>query len=66
MRNETPLRMVRALLAKHGWILSRIRGSHHVFTKEGETPISIPVHRNKVKAAYVRKIEKIIGAADGG
>jgi len=50
---------VRKILEKAGWSLTRISGSHHVFTKPGENPISIPVHRNKVKAVYVAKIEKI-------
>lgn len=35
-------------------------GSHHVFTKPGERPIVIPVHRNKVKPFYVREIQKHI------
>jgi len=35
-------------LQKHGWNLSRINGSHHIFTKEGEiTRISLPIHGNK-------------------
>ena len=35
-----------------------LKGSHHVFMKPGELPLSIPVHGGKVKAPYVRKIEK--------
>ncbi len=50
---------VRRLLESQGWTLARISGSHHIFTKPGELPISIPVHRGKVKTVYVRKIEKI-------
>jgi predicted RNA binding protein YcfA (HicA-like mRNA interferase family) len=51
---------VRKLLELNGWTLARIRGSHHVFTKPGLGSLPIPVHRNQVKAAYVRKIQKIL------
>ncbi len=55
---------VRRLLESQGWTLARISGSHHIFTKPGELPISIPVHRGKVKTVYVRKIEKICGGEE--
>lgn len=33
------------LLCEHGWILKRIRGSHHIFAKPGEFKIIVvPVH----------------------
>jgi len=36
------------LLAKHGWQLVRINGSHHILTKQGQLEsISVPVHGNK-------------------
>lgn len=36
------------LLESKGWILSRIKGSHHVYTKIGNPArISIPIHGNK-------------------
>ncbi len=36
------------LLEKHGWFLSRINGSHHIYTKPGEIlRISLPIHGNK-------------------
>jgi len=32
----------------HGWMLDRIKGSHHIMSKEGEDAIpTIPVHGNK-------------------
>ncbi len=31
------------LLAKNGWVLDRIRGSHHVMIKGGRT-LTVPVH----------------------
>lgn len=58
MPSDVPFSHVRNLLESHGWIVSRIKGSHHIFTKAGELPISIPVHRQKVKHIYVRQITK--------
>lgn len=34
------------LLQYNGWILDRVRGSHHLMIKEGRT-LSVPVHGNK-------------------
>lgn len=35
------------ILKKHGWKLDRIKGSHHVFIKEGyDRPVVVPVHGN--------------------
>lgn len=52
--------VVRKLLEDHGWVLDRVRGSHHQFVKAGMPTLPIPVHGGKVKYAYVRKIEKLI------
>jgi predicted RNA binding protein YcfA (HicA-like mRNA interferase family) len=36
------------ILEKKGWILKRINGSHHIFSKTGKTEIiSVPVHKNE-------------------
>ncbi|WP_204105241.1 MULTISPECIES: type II toxin-antitoxin system HicA family toxin [Spirulina sp. CCY15215] len=36
------------ILEKSGWILTRIKGSHHIYTREDiSTIIVIPVHGNK-------------------
>lgn len=36
------------ILEKSGWILTRIKGSHHIYTREDiPTIIVIPVHGNK-------------------
>ena len=59
MAAESSFSDVRNLLESHGWALSRISGSHHIFTKPDNSPISIPVHHGRVKAVYVRKAEKI-------
>ena len=37
--------MVR-LLIKNGWVLVRIRGSHHIMQR-GEMEVSVPVHANR-------------------
>ena len=29
-----------------GWLLDRINGSHHIFTKDGEA-VPVPVHGNR-------------------
>mgnify|MGYP001470717434 CR=1 FL=1 len=35
------------LLEQHGWVLQRIRGSHHLYMKHGNTTrISVPIHGN--------------------
>ena len=47
------------MLEARGYRLDRIRGSHHVFQKPGALPLVVPVHRGRVKYAYVRKIEKL-------
>lgn len=36
------------IVQKYGWVLKRIKGSHHIFEKAGlETTLCIPVHGNK-------------------
>ncbi len=60
MASEVRFPALRARLESAGWRLERISGSHHVFVKPGWLPISIPVHKNKVKAVYARKIQQIL------
>ncbi len=59
MPSETPFRDIEKLLKQAGYRLARVNGSHHIFTKPGRQPVSIPVHRGKVKPFYVRQIEKL-------
>jgi len=59
MPSEKRFSVVRKMLEDKGYTLARISGSHHVFVKPGSLPVSIPVHSGKVKAFYVRKIEKL-------
>jgi len=51
------------LLEKHNWHLKRIKGSHHIYAKEGiPKRISVPVHGNKVlKRGLQRHFMKISG-----
>ena len=59
MASEKRFAEVAAMLERAGYQLARVHGSHHVFIKEGEQPVSIPVHRGKVKPYYVKQVEKI-------
>ncbi len=49
------------LLEQNGWILSRINGSHHIYTNENRIErISIPIHGNKeLKIGLLKHILKI-------
>jgi len=44
---------MRRLLEGNGWRLQRIKGSHHIYSKPGESEIiSVPIHGNRsLKAA---------------
>jgi len=44
------------LIEKRGWKLKRVKGSHHIYVKEGEIfRISIPVHGNKALKMGLQK-----------
>jgi predicted RNA binding protein YcfA (HicA-like mRNA interferase family) len=60
MPSEVRLAEVQRILEQHGFVLLRIKGSHHVFGKAGERPIIVPVHHGKVSYVYVRQVEKRI------
>ena len=51
------------LLEKNGWQLKRIKGSHHIYAKDGiPVRLSVPVHGNKaLKRGLQRHFMKIIG-----
>ena len=59
MASEKRFAVVKAMLEGAGYALTRVHGSHHIFTKDGKQPVSIPVHRGKVKPHYVRFVERI-------
>jgi len=48
------------ILEEHGWQLMRIKGSHHIYKKEGESVrISVPIHSNQdLKVGLLRHFLK--------
>jgi predicted RNA binding protein YcfA (HicA-like mRNA interferase family) len=59
MASEKPFKEARKMLEGKGYSLSRINGSHHVFTKPGKRPFSVPVHNGKVKPHYINAIKDL-------
>jgi predicted RNA binding protein YcfA (HicA-like mRNA interferase family) len=54
---------IETLLLRFGFVLLRIKGSHHIFQyHEGERTINIvvPVHSNQVKIPYVKDTIEIL------
>jgi predicted RNA binding protein YcfA (HicA-like mRNA interferase family) len=52
------------VLEQHGWVCTRVRGSHHRYEKAGRTVI-VPVHGNKtLKTGTQREIMKSAGLTD--
>ena len=51
------------LIESRGWRLSRIKGSHHIYTKEGVAArISVPVHgKADLKRGLQRHLMRIAG-----
>jgi predicted RNA binding protein YcfA (HicA-like mRNA interferase family) len=36
------------MVERHGWVLKRVTGSHHIYTKDGfDCILSIPVHGSR-------------------
>lgn len=50
---------IRKLLEYEDFELDRVTGSHHIFIK-GELILLIPVHNNKVKTVYVKRVFELI------
>lgn len=56
-----------AILKKHGWKLDRVRGSHHVFVKEGiKRPVVVLIHGNIDLGKFADDILKEAEIKDGG
>ena len=51
------------LLERKGWVLRRIKGSHHIYFKEGSpVRISVPIQRNKpLKIGLLKHFMKVAG-----
>ena len=54
---------LRNLLELESFRLDRVSGSHHVFRK-GEVIFVLPVHQNRVKSVYVKRLIGIIEQND--
>jgi predicted RNA binding protein YcfA (HicA-like mRNA interferase family) len=53
------------VLERCGWVLDRIKGSHHICRRSGHNPISVPVHGNKMlKTGTQRSIMRTVGLTD--
>ncbi len=55
-----------ALIKRKGWTLTRVTGSHHIFTKAGSNlRITVPVHGNRdLKSGLQRAIMKHSGISE--
>lgn len=43
------------MLEKKGWVLTRTRGSHRRYEKEGFPPVTVPVHGKKTLEARTQQ-----------
>ncbi len=50
---------IRKVLESESFTLERITGSHHMF-KRGDILFAVPVHQNRVKSVYVKRVVEII------
>lgn len=58
MKKYTAKNMIKVLL-KDGWIERRVRGSHHIFTKEGEENIVVvPTSKKTIPIGTLKNIER--------
>lgn len=53
------------LIESRGWRLKRVRGSHHIYVKEGVAArISVPVHAAALKRGLQKHLMKIAQIQD--
>jgi len=54
------------LAESKAWILARVNGSHHIYTKEGRVErVVIPIHGNRtLKLGLQRSLMKIIPVSE--
>ena len=57
--NNATFDQVSKLLESESFKLARVTGSHHVFRK-GDIIFVVPVHQNRVKSVYVKRVIEII------
>jgi predicted RNA binding protein YcfA (HicA-like mRNA interferase family) len=60
---EVSGRELARILERDGWKPARVRGSHHVYIKEGHIErISVPIHGNKpLKLGLLKHFLKVAG-----
>jgi predicted RNA binding protein YcfA (HicA-like mRNA interferase family) len=65
MKTVTGARLAK-VLEKHGWLLMRVNGSHHIYGKSGHVErISIPIHGNQLlKTGLLRHLMKAAGLTE--
>ena len=51
-------------LEAHGWILDRIKGSHHIYVKDNLRSIPVPFHGNRDMGILGKRILKEAGIPD--
>lgn len=54
------------VVERHGWVLLRVNGSHHIYGKSGSgVRLSIPIHASKpLKIGLLRALLKAAGLAE--
>ena len=57
--NNVRFDQIRKLLEEESFGLQRVTGSHHVFKKDNVIFV-VPVHQNRVKSVYVKRLIDII------
>jgi predicted RNA binding protein YcfA (HicA-like mRNA interferase family) len=62
MSSEVRFAELRKLLEGAGYHLTRVAGSHHIFTKPGVRSFAVPVHSGKVLPVYFRRAHKLAAA----
>jgi len=58
--NDANFHEVRVILNILGYQLNRVNGSHWIFKGLDGATFTIPVHNNRVRQCYIKKIIKII------
>jgi predicted RNA binding protein YcfA (HicA-like mRNA interferase family) len=55
------------VLERHGWLLMRVQGSHHIYGKTGNNArLSVPIHGNQpIKTGLLRHLMKLAGIGEG-
>jgi predicted RNA binding protein YcfA (HicA-like mRNA interferase family) len=59
MPSPIKFKELKRYMEEHGWVLTHVTGSHHVFAKPGHRSFPVPVHHGEVKYGYFREIQKL-------